>query len=298
MKTHDVHCHFFSPRFFEALAEQRGVDTDKPVGHIADILGWEAPESTEQVADRWVEELDRYQVGRAALISSVPGDQDSVAGAIARHPQRFVGFFMLDPTRDGALDLTEQAFSDLGLRCVCLFPAMHHYYVYDERVLPIFECAARVKAAVFVHCGVLSVGVRKKLELPSRFDMRYGNPLYLHSVALTFPRLPIIIPHFGAGMFREALMVADLCSNIYLDTSSSNSWIKFYPGLTLEEAFSQALSVVGPNRLLFGSDSSHFPRGWRSRVYGTQSQILDRLGIGAPDQKKIFIENFDRIFRL
>jgi hypothetical protein len=196
------------------------------------------------------------------------------------------------------VEVTQKAFDELGLRCACLFPAMHHYRVYDEKVLPIFEAAARAKAAVFVHCGVLKVGARKKLDIPSRFDMRYGNPLDLHSVALTYPRLPILIPHLGAGMFREALMVADICPNIYLDTSSSNNWIKFYPGLTLEDAFSQALAVAGPNRLVFGTDSSHLPRGWQTYVHQTQVEILDRLGIGTPDQKKIFSENFDRIFRL
>jgi predicted TIM-barrel fold metal-dependent hydrolase len=99
-------------------------------------------------------------------------------------------------------------------------------------------------------------------------------------------------------MFREALMVSDLCPNIYLDTSSSNSWIKYHPGLTFEDVFSQALAVAGPNRLVFGTDSSHLPRGWQTHVFQAQVEILDRLGIGTPDQKKIFTENFDRIFRL
>jgi hypothetical protein len=40
---------------------------------------------------------------------------------------------------------------------------------------------------VFVHCGVLSLGVRKKLGLASRFAMGYSNPLDLHSVALSVP---------------------------------------------------------------------------------------------------------------
>ena len=35
------------------------------------------------------------------------------------------------------------------------------------------------------------------------------------------------LPHFGAGYFREALMLADLCPNVYLDTSSSNSWMRY-----------------------------------------------------------------------
>ena len=154
---------------------------------------------------------------------------------------------------------------------MCLFPAMHRFAIHDDRVRRLFEvAAARPGTAMFVHCGVLTVGVRKKLGLPSPFDIRYGNPLDLHAVAAAYPTVPVIIPHFGAGLFREALMVADLCANVLLDTSSSNGWIKYHPGLTLARVFQQALSVVGADRLLFGSDSSFFPRGWVSDVFEQQ----------------------------
>jgi predicted TIM-barrel fold metal-dependent hydrolase len=117
---------------------------------------------------------------------------------------------------------------------------------------------------VFVHCGVISVGVRGKLGLPSPFDLRLGDPLALASVAAAYPSVPVIVPHFGAGRFQEALMAADQCATIHFDTSSSNGWMKYYPGLTLDAVFRQALAVVGPRRLLFGTDSSFFPRGGRA----------------------------------
>jgi hypothetical protein len=142
---------------------------------------------------------------------------------------------------------------------------------------------------------VLSVGVRKKLGLPSLFDIRFGNPLDLHAVALAHPNVPVILPHFGAGLLREALMLADLCPNVWLDTSSSNSWIK-YVGLTLADVFRRALAVVGPDRLLFGSDSSFFPRGWVRDVYDQQSAALDEIGVTAEAREKIFGGNFDRLF--
>src|SRR4029450_6010428 len=124
-----------------------------------------------------------------------------------------------------------------------------------ERVTARFEAAAARGAAVFVHCGVLTVGIRKKLGLPSPFNLRLGDPLALATVAARFPRVPVIIPHFGAGFLREALMAADQCPNIHRDTSSSNSWVKYYPGLTLDDVFRQALAIAGPERLIFGSDS-------------------------------------------
>jgi predicted TIM-barrel fold metal-dependent hydrolase len=148
---------------------------------------------------------------------------------------------------------------------------------------------------VFVHCGVLSVGVRKKLGLPSPFDIRFGNPLDLHAVALRYPQVPIIIPHFGAGLLREALMVADLCPNVLLDTSSSNGWMK-YVGLSLPAVFRQALAVVGPDRLLFGTDSSFFPRGWQKGICDQQRAILTDLGVDAEAQTQFFGGNFQRVF--
>jgi predicted TIM-barrel fold metal-dependent hydrolase len=288
----DGHIHFFSPSFFAGLgADRRAVAA----------LGWDLPESVEKLGTRWVAELDTHKVDKAALIASLPGDADAVAKAVAMNADRFVGFFMLDPTREDAIAYVERAL-DEGLRAICLFPAMHRYALHDERVGRVFELAAGRRGgtvdpiAVFVHCGVLSVGVRKKLKLPSPFEMRFGNPLDLHGHALKYPSVPIVIPHFGAGMLREALMLADCCSNVYLDTSSSNSWIKYTPGLTLEHVFKTALDVVGPDRLVFGTDSSFFPRGWNREVYERQQTALNSIGVGKPAQEKIFAGNFARLF--
>ncbi|MDA2934766.1 amidohydrolase family protein [Acidobacteria bacterium AH-259-D05] len=296
----DCHCHFFSRHFFQTLAREKGIQTSPdPVDEITELLGWENPGSSADLAERWVQELDKNKTSRAALIASVPGDEESVAAALAKYPERFVGFFMVDPSQKGTPERIRWAVGELGLRCVCLFPAMHQFHLYQDRASEVFETATSLKeTVVFVHCGVLSVGVRKKLGLSSRFAMRLSSPLDLHSVALSYPELPIIIPHFGAGLFREALMVADLCPNIYLDTSSSNSWIKYYPSLTLEDVFRQALEVVGPDRLLFGTDSSFFPRGWQRSVWENQMAVLERIGADDPTKAKFLSGNFNGLFPL
>jgi predicted TIM-barrel fold metal-dependent hydrolase len=92
-------------------------------------------------------------------------------------------------------------------------------------------------------------------------------------------------------------MVADLCPNVLLDTSSSNSWIRYQAaGLTLSGVFRQALSVVGPGRLMFGSDSSFFPRGWVSDIHQRQSTALDAIDAGADVREQVFGKNFERLF--
>jgi hypothetical protein len=124
--------------------------------------------------------------------------------------------------------------------------------------------------------------------------MRFSNPIDLHAIALQFPKLNFIVPHFGAGYFREALMLCDLCPNVYLDTSSTNNWMR-YEGLDLKTVFQRAREVCGAGRLLFGTDSSFFPRGWNATVYQLQSAVLADLGISAEEASQIFGSNLDRL---
>lgn len=296
----DAHVHFFSRRFFAGLASQRPVPPEeRTVEAAGSVLGWEMPPpEPERLAARWVEELDRHRVSRAALIASLPGDEDSVAVAVGAYPDRFFGYFMVDPCAADALARVQRALAGGRLRGLCLFPAMHRYWLHDERVTALLELAATQSAAVvFVHCGVLTVGIRKKLGVPSLFDLRYSNPVDLHGPALRYPKLRFVIPHFGAGYFREALMVADLCPNIYFDTSSSNSWIRYLtPETDLKAVFRRALDVAGPRRLLFGTDSSYFPRGWQKPIFDEQAEILHSLGVSEEEARWIFSENLERIF--
>jgi hypothetical protein len=204
---------------------------------------------------------------------------------------------MMNPLAPDAMERLERVLANGAHPVICFFPAMHRYSIADERVQPFLDrIAAAQRATVFVHCGVLTVGVRKKLGLASPFDMRFSNPIDLHPVALRLPHVNFIVPHFGAGYFREALMLADLCPNVYLDTSSSNGWMRYYePPLDLRHTFRRALEVVGPMRLLFGSDSSFFPRGWHEQICALQSRALYELGLKEEDAQQILGGNLIRL---
>jgi predicted TIM-barrel fold metal-dependent hydrolase len=298
----DAHVHFFSHRFFASLAAQKPGLTIEAAG---EQLGWHLPpEKPEHLAGEWVSELDRQNVQTAALMASMPGDESSVAAAMRAFPERFYAFAMVNPRGVPTEASARQAWnpeSFSAIHAACLFPAMHGYSVHDEPAQAVFEWAAVHHRAVFVHCGVLSVGVRAKLGLPSLFDMRFSNPIDLHAVALRYPAVPILVPHFGAGYFREALMLADLCPNVFLDTSSSNRWMRYEephhaePRGSLRHIFRRALDVIGPQRLLFGTDSSFFPRGWHQAIFEEQARALYEIGLSVADARAIFGENLMRI---
>jgi len=290
----DAHVHFFSHRFFASLAQQKNVD----VAALGPMLAWQLPPAEPAgLAAHWVAELDRFGIDRAAMIASIPHDEASVQTAVENHPGRFYGYAMVNPSLPEAAERLRLTLIAGHLHGICLFPAMHRFSMHDDRVAAVLEVVAHQPGTVvFVHCGVLSVGVRDKLGLPSLFDMRYSNPIDLHEVALRYPSIRFVIPHFGAGFLREALMVADLCPNVYLDTSSSNRWMHYEAGLDLRTVFRRALDVLGPRRLLFGTDSSFFPRGWNSAVFEEQAKALYEIGLEAEDARLIFHDNLQSLF--
>jgi predicted TIM-barrel fold metal-dependent hydrolase len=289
----DAHVHFFSHRFFSLLAAQKGCGLEE----VEALLGWEFPDAEPgSLAARWVGELDRHGVTRAVLIASLPGDAESVAEAVRSFPERFVGFAMIDPTAEDA-PTRVSGLLDAGFRGICLFPAMHRYSMSSEQAEAVVKAAAsRPGTIIFVHCGVLSVGIRGKLGLPSAFDLRFSNPLDLHLLAQKYGSTRFIVPHFGAGMFREALMLCDLCPNVYLDTSSSNSWMRYLEGgWTLAKVFAKAAEVAGWDRLLFGTDSSFFPRGWQHGVFDSQVAALREAGASREKMAMVVGGNLRRL---
>jgi hypothetical protein len=66
--------------------------------------------------------------------------------------------------------------------------------------------------------------------------------------------------------------------------------------LTLDSVFRAAVAVAGPSRLLFGTDSSFFPRGWQNGIYESQRTSADASGLSAADAALIFGGNFERLF--
>lgn len=294
----DAHLHFFSYNYFRLLTLQRGVgDSPENVEETLRLLGWEMPPASPvEFAREWLDELGRHGVAQAALLASVPGDESSVAEAVRAFPDRFFGYFFLNPMAEDAMVVVRSAL-EAGLRGICLLPAMHRFSLREMRVEAVVKLAAETPGCViFVHCGLLAVGVRGKLGLPSLFDMSYSNPIDLHALALRYPEVPFVIPHFGAGYFREALMLAHLCKNVYFDTSSSNSWTRFQEAdLTLRDVLRKALDVAGPKRLLFGSNSTAFPQGWDRKILDQQMEAFGQLGVSEEDRSDILGGNLRRI---
>jgi predicted TIM-barrel fold metal-dependent hydrolase len=173
---------------------------------------------------------------------------------------------------------------------------MHRYLVSSPPALAVLEEVAAARGVAYVQCGLLQVKVRDLLGLPRTTDLTFANPLSLVPAADAFPRVPFVIPHLGAGFLRETLMAGSQCANVHVDTSSSNGWLATQaPPLDLTGALRSALRVFGPDRILFGTDSSTFPRGWRADVLRAQEDALAAIGVAPADRAKLLGANAARL---
>jgi uncharacterized protein len=295
MKIIDFHTHFFSSVFFKTLASQSPLagDANQKLRVIAAKTGIQIPadELAPHLA-RWIHELDRHGVERCASFASVPEEVAAVGEAAAMSKGRLAPIALVNPRAEGVAPKVRTLLAEKGFKGVLLFPAMHHYQIGSPECRPLLEVLSEHKAIVYVHCGLLVVKLRDLLGLPRPQDLAFANPLSIIPAANQHHNVRFVIPHFGAGFFRETLMAGAQCSNVYVDTSSSNSWIATQsPRITLRDAFAHALEVFGAERILFGTDSNTFPSGWRMDRFEEQRAALSACGASSADQELIFAGN-------
>lgn len=295
----DFHTHFFSRTFFDTLASkspQPGT-VDEKLHRVAEATGLAIPEqgTTAHVA-RWRNEMDAHGVEHMVSFASVPPEVPVLADAAVAADGRMTPFAIVDPLADRAAEKVRALTGAGPFRGVLLFPAVNHYRLSDPAVRPVLEALEETRACAVVHCGLLVVKLKDLLGLPRPQDLAFANPLDIIPAANAFPGIHFVIPHFGAGFFRETLMAGSMCSNIHVDTSSSNSWTATQPeSLSLTDVFRRALGVFGPERILFGTDSCTFPRGWRADLLAEQRTALAACNVSADETSQILGGNARRL---
>ena len=289
----DAHTHFFSHDFFQTLARQSRVAD--PLAVVAGAGIELPPEDSLEHAQRWLGELSRCGVERAVSFASVPPEAAAVLAASAATEGRLIPYLMCDPSRPEGIEATVRGLRDGG-RGVLLFPAIQHFEPGAPLLDGLYEEAAARKAPVVVHCGVLSIKLRDLLGVRPQYDIRFANPLAVVAAAERHRDVAFVLPHFGGGFFREALLAGAQSPNIYVDTSSSNSWMRTQPeDLDLATVFARTLTVFGPERILFGTDSSTFPRGWRTDLFEAQDAALGKAGADDAVKRRVFGANLDEL---
>ncbi len=245
--------------------------------------------SPEEMARRWCDELDRVGIDKAVFMSFVP-DSDYFRAFIKARPKRLFACCTLDPTAPDAAEQLEEEIA-AGFVGVKVYPTNQCYRLSDPQARPFFEKALELGVPVTVHYGV---------SVAPTSDLACADPIDLHPVARDLPELSFIIAHFGAGYLESVLSLFYHCPNVHVDSSGTNNWRSLLPcELSLRDVFAKCVDVMGPERVLYGSDSGGVPSTYRDWVLLDQADIIEhRLGLSEGERRLVLRENAERLYKI
>ncbi len=252
--------------------------------------GRDAGGTDEELAKRWLEELDRYEIEKIVWVTG--GGNDRLSEIVKMAPDRFIGYAHHDLFAPNAADELERAITKLGLKGYKLLAPAMDKPITDKSAYPVWEVCAKYNIPVLIHFGILGAagGIAFNQNI---------NPEIFEPVAKEFPDVNFIIPHFGCGHPRELLFLGWVCENIYVDTSGSNQWMRWMPyPFTIDIAFQKYYQTFGPERIIFGTDSGAFPRGFAMDYLKEQNRAVRFLGISDEDAQLIFGGNMLRLLNM
>jgi predicted TIM-barrel fold metal-dependent hydrolase len=294
----DAHVHLFTVGLFEEFVSAMentdgGLKAPERFRQSLKTRRWgkygqELPDlAPEETAVWYIERLHAANVAKALVVSVMPDNQWTRDFLLAARGHVHA-LCNINPLDRGAPALLEREMA-AGFRGVKLYPVNRCYRLSDKECRPFFDKAAELGANLIIHYGV---------TVDPTGDLRYADPIDLSPVARDYPELQFVIAHFGAGWLDSVLRLAYQCGNVCVDTSGTNNWMDhFIPKMTLAEVFERAMTAMGPERILFGTDSGT-TAPYRTWLRYMQERTLEELGVSEHDRDLIMRTNAARIFRL
>ena len=256
---------------------------------------WRFPEeqkvSTDQGIARWNAEADKYAYLQK-IVFVTAGSNAFAADLVRMRPDKFAAYAHHDPLLADAVERLERAVSVQGLKGYKVLGPKVERRLDDRSLFPLWETVQDLGIPLLVHFGTMggAGGIASHVNI---------NPLVIHDVAKAFPRLPIIIPHFGCGYLFETLNLCWVCPNVCIDSSGSNQWMRWMPyELNLETLFRKYRETIGAERILFGTDSSWFPRGFATAYLDEQVRAMVYVGYSESEVDAVLYGNAARLLRL
>jgi aminocarboxymuconate-semialdehyde decarboxylase len=316
----DVHSHVFDRRYFEALWQdfQLEKSTTAQGQTLMRRNGYTYMWYREPFfdIDHRLKVMDKQGIDMRVLSLSSPNVydwqgarqvemarlmNDATAAIVRAHPDRFAGMGSL-PLADVDSSLKEiDRIVAIGLHGVMIGSNVGGVQVNDRRFEPVWARIDALRLPVFEHPMFPPNIQKEEFELPLRlgfiFDSTTAATRLIYSgVFERYPNFPYIMAHTGGALLmllqrldngyhlfpdcRQHIskLPSEYAKRLYYDTAS------FYP-----PALVMAHSIVGADRLLFGSDDP---------LIGDDTAVIEGLPLPAEDKAKIMGGNAARIFRL
>ena len=320
MQTIDIHAHFFPEAYLRLVAEEggpHGVSCDWGEGGLPaiEIGGLKAPvEKRYFDLEARIESMDDQGIDVHALsltqpmVYWAPRDlslrlsevyNDACVEAHLAYPDRFLGLAMLPMQEPGAAcQELERIAGAPGMRGIYMGTRVEDRELSDESFFPVYEAVEAKGLTIFLHpIRVVDPERLRKFYLTNFI----GNPtesaiaashLIFGQVLDRFPGLTFCLPHAGGtfpyliGRISHGWGVRPECRHL---PSSPDSYLRrfYYDTITHSHpALDYLISLVGPDRVLLGSDFC-FDMSYERPV----EFVTEHAGLSKADQERILSGN-------
>jgi len=203
-------------------------------------------------------------------------NNDVVLAAMKKYPERYIGFFTLNPRYQ------KESLEEIK-RCVDLGMAGYKGYtqvkVNDPLYFPIIEKLIDLKMICYLHaeCQLGVGGYRMKYDVGK--PPNTSTPEDFVEAARRYPEAMFHFAHIAGGFDWEyQCKTLKVCPNIYVDTGGSNNE---------ENIVDFAIRHLGEDRIFFGTDNCyHHGIGKVLASNATEAQ-----------KRKIFFDNYNNMLR-
>jgi predicted TIM-barrel fold metal-dependent hydrolase len=343
MKLIDLEAHFYNPSYVAYLRTR----TEPPREEVVDgeVRVWKEPSEPDRwhvrsvwhsermadLAEARIAEMDEAGVDLQVLSLAAPGceqfdvaegtriareSNDELAEAIARFPNRFVGFGSLAPLDPvAAADELERCVTELGFKGAKINSHIGDTYLDDERYLPLWERAAGLGVPINLHPIVPHesmvrpyTGYGWALVGPG---LGYGAETAVHAMRLVFsglfdrfPEQQVILGHMGEGLYFWLYRLDFDFKKTWLDAKERTTRLRKLPSDYLRENFHVTISgnflptaflatfgEIGSDRVMYASDHP-----FESMAEG--AEFLANIPIAPADREKVAWRNAARLLGL
>ena len=141
----------------------------------------------------------------------IESDDETTARAVAKYPDKIVGFAYVDPRRADCMDMLEHAVEDLGLKGVKYGPIYNGVALSDPRLDPVYEYCQKHNIPLTMHMGTT-------YARNAPVDM--GRAIHVEPVALKYPDLTMILAHMGHPWYGDCIAVSRKQPNVFCEVSA------------------------------------------------------------------------------
>lgn len=234
--------------------------------HIGDFGGWAGLSNN---IEKLITDMNEYNIERVVLCSSDTHDNENVADAFKKYPDRILPLVYTNPLEgEEAIKKIKHYVNEEGFVGLKLNPLRHAYVADAEIVDPIMQLAEDMNIPVFMHCG----------------HPPYSLPWSIGLLAERFPKVKLIMIHMGHGhgvYIEGSIKMAKRYDNLYLEMS----------GMPMNSKIREAYEDVGKDRIMFGTDAPfHHPT--------IEMQKVLTSGVDEEGLKDIFYNNAAKLMNL